>query len=97
MNDGSRKKSGYFSFRTMPSTDRRFRAVSQQVGMTCSALANMLVIDFCNRRLLAMPDSRSDHNCRGNPKLDEMFARVVALDWKEQVKEPVGLDEPAEE
>lgn len=87
-----RKKRGYFSFRTMPSTDRQFRAVSQQVNMTCSALANMLVIDFVNRNLISLPGGRADHACRSNHQLDEMFGRVVGLNYNEELKMPVSLD-----
>lgn len=88
--------SGYFSFRSKPTTARRFREVSERVGINPSALANMLVIDFVNHQLLTLPGSRSDHLARENKQLDKMFGRVVALDYREKMKFADPID-PVEE
>lgn len=90
-------RTGYFSFRSQPSTARRFRAVSQRVGINPSALANMLVIDFVNHQLLTLPGSRSDHLCRENQELDKMFGRAIALDIHQKMKFADPVERVSEE
>jgi len=65
--------------------------------MTPSALANLLVIDFVNRKLITLPGGRGDHFCRENSELDKMFGRVVCLDVKQELKFPDDLDPAGEE
>ena len=65
--------------------------------MTPSALANLLVIDFVNRKLITLPGGRGDHFCRENDELDKMFGRIVCLDNRQKLKFPTDLDGGQEE
>lgn len=84
----ARRMNGVCTFRMMPSTDRDFRQAAARTGISPSALANLLVCEFVNRKLIVLPGGRIDRECKQNKELDLMFGRVIGCALGEKVQMP---------